>query len=223
MVFHFEAPLPWRLITRLGEAQILMPPLLALLGWFVWRLRARQVALTWLACVVVAAVITTITKVAFLGWGVGSAAWDFTGISGHAMFAAAVLPLLAAADSSTTPRWQPVWITGGYLLAIVIAFSRLVVQAHSASEAIAGFALGSAASGVALWRAEAPHTHAPKLLLAATLVWLTLGPAGAPPSPAHGMVTRLSLFLSGHSQPYTRQMMMERYRLEQQQRDGSSR
>lgn len=215
MVFHFEAPLPWRLITRLGEAQILLPPLLAVLAWFAWRLRAWNVAATWLACIAVATLITTATKVAFLGWGIGCAALDFAGISGHAMFAAAVLPVLAAAGSSTTPRWQPVVVAAAYLFAILIAGSRLVVGAHSPSEALAGVALGAAASGVALWRAEAPHTHAPKMLLAGTLVWLTLGPAGAPPSPAHGLVTRLSLALSGHSRPYTRQMMMERYRLEQ--------
>lgn len=216
MSFHSEVPLAWRLITRLGEAQLLLPPLLALLTWFVWRLRARPVAAQWFASLSAATLLTTATKVAFLGWGIGSAALDYTGISGHAMFAAAVMPMLATAAASTAPRWQPVAVALAYALAAVVAGSRVITGAHSPVESLLGFAVGSAASGWALWRAEAPHTHAPKMLLAGSLLWLMLGTAGAPPSQTHGWVTQLSLALSGRTHPYTRQMLMQEYRMQQQ-------
>jgi membrane-associated phospholipid phosphatase len=210
MPFELHLSLAWRFITRLGEAQLLLPPLALVLAWFRWRLGARAVVLAWTGAIAVAAFITTVTKVAFLGWGIGSAALDFTGISGHAMFAAAVMPVLAAAAVATTPRAQRVALAGAYALAVVVALSRVLVGAHSVSESVIGLALGSAASAWALKRTTVPHSHMPKLLILITLLWLSLGTAGAPPSPTHGWVTRLSLALSGRSTPYTREMLMQR-------------
>ena len=84
----------WHLLTRLGEMQILLPAaLLAMLAMF-RRPEARPLAGWWGVFLMTAALITTASKVAFMGWGLGSAELDFTGISGHAMFAAAVYPLL---------------------------------------------------------------------------------------------------------------------------------
>ena len=208
----------WAAVTRLGEAQILLPALLGVLAWLAWRRRAQPVALTWLACVGVAALLTTATKVAFIGWGLGYAPLNFTGISGHSMFAAAVLPVLAdtlAADSRRP--WRALALGIAYAVAALVAWSRVEVHAHSASEAVAGFAVGALASGLALAVAAAPRTRLPKTLLAAVALWVPLMSAGAPPSRTHDWVTRLSLQLSGRDQPYTRHMMLRRYRLEQGQ------
>ena len=51
-----------------------------------------------------AALITTVTKVAFIGYEVGYAPLDYTGISGHAMFAAAVLPVSIASFFKNVSR-----------------------------------------------------------------------------------------------------------------------
>ena len=204
----------WTLITRLGEAQILLPALAGVLAWFVWRLKASPVAATWLACIGLATLLTTVTKVAFLGWGVGYAPLNFTGVSGHAMFAAAVLPVLCATVASTAaPRWRPLAVVGGLALAALIAWSRVKVGAHSPAEAVAGWAVGSAASALALGMAAAPRSHAPKALLVGLAVWMVVTPASAPRSRTHDWVTQLSLALSGRDQPYTRQMLMQRHRL----------
>lgn len=212
-------PTAWHLFTRLGEAQILLPMLLAVMAWFVARLKAFAVARTWLLCIAAATLLTTLTKIAFIGWGMGYAPLDFTGISGHAMFAAAVMPVLAATVASTaTARQRRFALAVGYALAALVAWSRVHIGAHSGSEAVSGWLLGAAASGCALAWAEAPHTHAPKALLLGALVWLAVTPVGAPPSPTHGWVTRIALALSGHQQPYTRQMMLHRYHQDLQQR-----
>jgi membrane-associated phospholipid phosphatase len=203
----------WHAITRLGEAQILLPALLALLLWFAWRLQAAAVARRWLLCVAAAAVLTTATKVAFIGWGVGWAALDFTGISGHAMFSAAVLPmLLHAAASAATPQRRRLAVVLGYSLAALVAVSRVMVQAHSASEALAGFALGSLASAFAL-AAPAPPVRQPAALAVGLLCWMLVTPATAPVSRTHDWVTRLSLAVSGHERPYTRHALHHRLRL----------
>jgi membrane-associated phospholipid phosphatase len=201
----------WSLVTRLGEAQILLPALAATLLWFALRLRASVVAATWVASVGVAALITTVTKVAFIGWGLGYAPLDFTGISGHAMFAAAVLPLLGAASASGD-RPRMLGISIGYLVALLIAVSRVTTGAHSVSEACIGFLLGGLASAWAIAAARLPATHAPKALIVALGLWLFLTPAGAPPSRTHSWVTQLALTLSGREQPYTREMMWLDYR-----------
>lgn len=196
----------WPVVTRLGEAQILLPAFLAVALWLALRSNASRTAARWLAAVALAAVITTLTKVAFFGFGIGIAALDFTGISGHAMFAAAVLPLIArAAVESDTRRRRAV--AASYALAFVIAASRVVVGVHSPSEVLVGFALGALASSAALAWAAVPHRPVPKTLLVGLFVWLLATPAAAPASPTHGWVVRLSLVVSGRSTPYTRAML----------------
>lgn len=207
----------WNLLTRLGEAQILLPAMLATSAWLALRSHKPHAALWWAACTGVAALLTTITKVAFFGWEIGYAPLNFTGISGHAMFAAAVLPVLArvlVADRG--PRRQLAAEFAGLALAALIAWSRVVVQAHSPVEAVLGFVLGAAASFVALRRMHAPPLHAPRTLVAALAAWMLLTPAGAPPSQTHGWVMRLSVALSGRDEPYQRWMMLRDYRQELQ-------
>ena len=189
----------WQTITRLGEAQLLLPAFAAMLCWLAAWLRARRNAVVWLAAVGAAALLTTVSKLAFIGWGLGYAPWDFTGISGHAMFAAAVLPLLmSAAFAAASPRGRALAILCGYLLAGLIAWSRVEVQAHSVSECWTGWLLGSLASALALHFAPPPAGRRAPLLLSGLLAaGLLVGVAEAPPSRTHDAVTALSLWLSG--------------------------
>jgi len=182
--------------------------------WLVARSRAHRLVLVWTLLLSIAVLITTATKVAFIGWGIGNARWDFTGVSGHAMFAAVVFPLLLRATvSSAPPDWHRASIVLGYAFALLIAVSRVKVGAHSWSEVAAGFAVGTAASGFALTRVHMPAVDAPRLLIVGVAVWLVSMPAGAPPSPTHGWVTRLALAMSGRDVPYTRQDLYRRVQL----------
>lgn len=211
----------WFTITRLGEAQILLPAMLAMALWLIHRSNAKRVVVLWLGLTAIAAMITTATKVAFIGWGVGLAELNFTGISGHAMFATAVLPVLARACASTADdHWHRPSLLFGYALAVVVTVSRVATGAHSVSEAIMGFALGGVASAAVLALAAMPHTPLPRTLLAGVALWLAITAVSAPPSRTHDWVTRLSLTLSGHERPYTRHDLWRQYRrqLEQQQR-----
>jgi membrane-associated phospholipid phosphatase len=209
----------WNLLTRLGEAQILLPAMLATSVWLMARSHKPRAALVWAACTAVAALLTTFTKIAFFGWEVGYAPLNYTGISGHAMFSAAVLPVLArvlVADHG--PRRQLVAASVGMLLAALIAWSRVVLSAHSPVEALMGFALGTAASVVALRGMHAPPLHAPRMLVLGLMAWMTLTPSSAPPSQTHSMVMRLSVALSGRDEPYSRWAMLHEYRHELQRR-----
>ena len=208
----------WLAVTRLGEAQILLPAFCAGALWLAFarpagaRGRAaqgaahahdhpaRRSALRWMASIVATTAITTVSKVAFLGFGLGIAALDFTGFSGHAMYATAVLPVLAAVVGGR--RGAIV----GVLLAALVTYSRVNLGAHSWSEAISGLVLGAAAAGWTLadYLAHPGAVRAPWWLPLLLLAWLTLLPMRAPPSRTHGLVVSISLKLSGRARPYTR-------------------
>ena len=215
------ARLAWALVTRLGEAQILLPAMLAALLWLVLAARALPVALWWLAGTAAAAALTTVTKVAFFGFEIGYAPLDYTGISGHAMFAAAVIPMLAGLlAGGATPRWRRGAVVAGYALAALIAYSRIKVGAHSSFEALTGFILGSMASALPLNAQHLPDMRAPAWLAAGLALWMLSLPLGAPPSLTHGWVVRLSLAVSDRATPYSRHAMHRDYQRELKRRQG---
>ena len=196
----------WHLFTRLGEAQILLPLDFAAMAWLWLGARQGRLALRWLCCMGTAAILTTITKLAFIGWGIGSASWDFTGISGHAMFAAASFPMLAwvaVLNRGTTA--QRLGVAAAFLLAASIAYSRLPVHAHSPSEALSGFMLGSLASWFSLRGLTGSHPAVLPLWLPTALAGALLAlPVSAPAPRTHEWVTALSLELSGRDHPFRR-------------------
>lgn len=205
----------WHLLTRLGEAQILLPAAALALLALLRDAPGRRLALWWTGLGGAAVLATTASKVAFIGWGVGSAALDFTGVSGHAMFAAAIYPLLLGAMAPSLGRWlspthrvspATVWVAVacGAALAAAIGVSRVVVQAHSVSEVLAGLLLGGAVCAVALWHSQPPRRALTPWVPALVAAWLALMPGLASASRTHPLVTRLALALSGHERPYTR-------------------
>lgn len=203
-------PLGWHLLTRLGEAQILLPAQGAAALWLGWRANAGALALRWLGWTAAAALLTTATKVGFIGYGLGSAALDFTGVSGHAMFAAAIWPPLLALTTAGTLALagRRAALAAGVALALAVAVSRVLLGAHSLSEVVTGSLLGGAAAALSLRPGGLPPRALP--WLAPLLLALAMGTAvaAAPPSRSHDAVTRLALAISGRPQPYTRHLLL---------------
>jgi membrane-associated phospholipid phosphatase len=200
----------WHSLTRLGEAQILLPAALLTMAVLVLRRPSRPLAVGWLAWLAVAVALTTATKVAFIGWGIGSPALDFTGISGHAMFAAAVYPLLLGAllpRAGRTGAWPGVSL--GALLALAVGVSRVFVGAHSVSEVVAGLALGGVVSAVAMTRSPMLQAQIGPWAPALVGLWLAFSPAYAPATQSHELVTRLALALAGRDTPHTRELLRQ--------------
>ena len=197
----------WGFITRLGEAQIVLPLALASVLACMRAPDARPAAMRWLAGVCLAVLVTTATKVAFIGWGLGSAELDFTGISGHTMLSTAIYPVLLS-------RWtgrgvlSRMGVVVGCMLAFAIGWSRVELGAHSVSEVVAGWLVGGVVSAGVLARGSALATRVGAALPVFVALWLTLMPATAPASNTHSIVTRLALKLSGHERPFTRGAML---------------
>jgi membrane-associated phospholipid phosphatase len=207
LTHHTQAvpwPVFWSWISRLGQAEVVLPCVLLSVLWLLWA-RAPRLAGAWMALLLLAAGLTVATKVAFMGWGVGIASLDFTGISGHAMLSAAVWPVvLGILATHVQPASRRGAIAAGYGLAALIAGSRVMLDAHSPAEAIGGCLLGSLASGVVLAHNRYPHRLTPAWLSLSLILWLAVVPAAAPQANAQGLIIRLALKLSDHSRPFTR-------------------
>jgi membrane-associated phospholipid phosphatase len=195
----------WHLVTRLGEAEILLPAAALTAIALLAKPETRQLALRWVAFVCLATALTVASKVAFIGWGLGWAVINFTGVSGHAMFSAAVYPVLMV--SFVRPDAQGRHgraIALGYSIALLIGISRIAIGAHSASEVLAGLLAGGTASALTLaWSAPPARLMRP-LVPIALVAWMALTPLQMPASQTHNMVTRLALALAGHDTPFTR-------------------
>ena len=203
----------WYLITRFGEAQILLPAALLVALALMRTAETRPVARVWIASLSAALVVTVASKIAFLGWGIGIPELNFTGISGHAMVAAAVYPLLLGSLAWRAPHPRRLAAVGiGYAVAFLVGISRIVLDAHSVSEVLVGLCVGGTASAIALDGARLARAVINPVVPAAVALWLALTPGLAPASQTHSAVTRLSLMLSGRKAPYTRNDMIAEFR-----------
>ena len=170
-----------------------------------WRSRQRAALRVWLPSLALAVALTLVSKLLFFGWGVGNAWFDFTGVSGHAVLAASILPvfangLLLAAE----PRIRVAGVVLGALLAVAVGVSRVALAAHSWSEVVAAGLLGGAVSAAPLTVMRPGASPSWPVRVAPLLVLLALVPGGAAYLPTHAWEVRLSLWLSGHERPYTR-------------------
>jgi hypothetical protein len=150
--------------------------------------------------------ITLISKIIFLGWGVGIAAFDFTGISGHALLATSVFPILFGwVISPSVGKFRYTGEFVGLLLALLVGLSRIAIGAHSLSEVVAGWFLGLIVSGVTYSAIKHP-TKIPyyfRLIPLSFLLMINLTSINYLPS--HDWEVKLALLLSGHKASYTRQ------------------
>jgi membrane-associated phospholipid phosphatase len=203
----------WHAITRLGEAQILLPAALLTAGKLLRHATTRSLAWWWMTMLAVTVIATTASKVAFIGWGLGVPQWNFTGVSGHTMLSTAIYPLLLGAlTRGRSQRVRVLALLFGATLAVLVGVSRVEVGAHTVSEVIAGWLLGGAVNLAALALLRAPREPIGAFIPAALAAWLLIMPAHAPAAKTHSIVTRLALNLSGHQRPYTRADMLRDWR-----------
>ncbi len=143
----------WPLVSRVGESALLMPCALVVFAWLQSG-RAphdRANAVRWALTLGCAVALVVASKLAYMGWGIGGRAFDFTGISGHSTMAAAVLPVLARLLVPERHRAMAVVaVAVSVAVAIVVGVSRLALEVHSPAEVVAGLALGFGASATFL-------------------------------------------------------------------------
>jgi membrane-associated phospholipid phosphatase len=194
----------WFWISRLGESPIVLPIAVALVLVFL-AFDAHRVLRVWALALVVAIGVTSVSKIAFLGWGLGIAALDFTGFSGHAMLSASIYPVLghvfARRRQASTAWWGAAM---GCALAALIAVSRVTTHAHSVSETVLGFMLGCAVSATAMGFRAPSHMRIPRWAWLSAAAWLAAMPFVSLPFNTHQAVIKVALVLSQRPYPYQR-------------------
>jgi len=195
----------WSTLSSFGDLTITGFAALAIAGWLLIE-GEKRLALYWTLLFGGGLGVVVASKIAFIGWGLGLPALDFTGFSGHAMRATAVLPVLFYLILQKAPSWMR--LSGaalGLALGMLIGASRVAVHAHSPSEAIAGIALGAAvaigflrAAGTSLRRAVFNP-----LRIGVSAIALLQAPY-VHPVPTQQWLTSLTLYVTGHAQPFPR-------------------
>ncbi|VTU16676.1 PAP2 superfamily protein [Variovorax sp. PBL-H6] len=208
----------WYSITWFGDSGFLLPVAAWIAVWLGVRTATRPIAWRWLALFGAAGALVAASKIAFMGWGIGSAMLNFTGISGHTMLSASIWPVafwLVAAHWQ--PRVRAAAAALGWAFAALIGLSRLAIYAHSKSEVAAGFLLGAAVSGFFLWRQNhrPPRLHWVLLLISIVSPLLFLRPGT--PAPTHDALGVIAVRLAGTDRPFTRDDLLRR----RQQRIGT--
>jgi membrane-associated phospholipid phosphatase len=194
----------WLRFTNLGDLSIMLP-LAVLIS--VWLLCSREWsrAAYWGVLFGLGGLAVACSKILFIGWGLGSRQFDFTGISGHTMLATSVAPVVLDLGLAAC---APAWRRGGLLLGIafgaLIGYSRLVTHAHSPSEVIAGFVLGLAICLLFVTRAPPRGDRRYGALLMLLVVACALNWQFDVRAPGQDVITRIALRLSGHELPYMR-------------------
>lgn len=195
---------PWALISIFGESVFLLPCAGFLYLWMRWH-GVAALAWHWLLAFTVAAGTVLVSKLAFMGWGIGSARLDFTGFSGHAMMAASILPVVFyVAMPARRPGLSLLAALAGVLLALAVGVSRLALHAHSVSEVVGGLALGFLVSLPIVLRHGLPRGPRTMLLLCAMLASLLVLPVEGLAGATHVIVQDLAMRLSGRDRPFQR-------------------
>lgn len=195
----------WTTITGFGGSTVMMPAAAAFAAWLVLG-GAWRTALWWCGLFGAGLAVVVASKIAFIGWGIGIQALDFTGFSGHAMRAMAVIPVLFyLVLQNTGVATRTVGVLGGLLLGLLICTSRIALEVHSVAEAVSGGMLGTAVSlGFIAISAKLEKPLLNRTLMTATIVGLVVM-SYAEPVPSQSLLVRAALSLSGHDKPYTRE------------------
>ena len=203
-----DTPYAWQVITHLGSLG-LMIPVVAIAATSLWQAGQKAAVRIWLPALALAATITLATKILFLGWGIGIAALDFTGISGHTLLATSVLPVLFG-SLFAQDRYcaKPAGAAFGLLIGAVVGISRIFLGAHSGSEVVVAWLIGAAVSGVTLKALDSSLQRLWLAWLAPLVLFLAFNAATSSYLQAHNWEVRIALLLSGHDRPYTRHQLM---------------
>jgi hypothetical protein len=194
----------WYSITSLGGAGLTLPLAIAIALWlalgYSWRMAAG-----WLLLLGAAIGVVTVTKLAFLGWGVGVRELDFTGLSGHAVLSTAVYPVaLFLMLLPARPAFRLAGVLLGLAAGIAVGLSRVVLSAHSPSEAITGCIVGAVTALMFVrWSWDAEPGRLSAVPVAVSLLMLTVGLHGVH-LPTQRWVTHIALKVSGHERPFIR-------------------
>lgn len=196
----------WTAFTALGDSAVLLPVASVMAAWMLWQPALRRLGAWWVGGYLGCIAVVAASKVAYMGWFVHPPGMDFVGISGHSALSMMVWATLGGLLSARLPgAWRWSGLVAGAALALAIAVSRVVLHAHTPSEAVAGVLLGAALQALVQRHAEAEGSARPLAVIA--LVGALALPtviAYGQRFPSNPLLERVATSLSGRPSAYTR-------------------
>lgn len=187
----------WSALSALGGIEVTGPLGIAIAVWLLAG-RSWRLSLAWCLLYGAGMTLVVLTKLAYMGWGIGIPELKFAGLSGHAMRACAVFPVaFYLALRHRGERAGRAALAAGVALALLVSVSRVPVLAHSWSEVVLGGAVGFAVAAGFIWQARSEHpTVVGRLLLALCIPPLLVMPTTEPVH-TERMLKKLAVALSG--------------------------
>ncbi|HEJ9095232.1 TPA: phosphatase PAP2 family protein [Serratia odorifera] len=198
--------LDWYFLTFFGDSMLLLPCSLILFVVLLIPHATRTAGWQWALIFGGVGGIVCLSKLAFMGWGIGSERYDFTGFSGHSALAASIWPpLLWALTGRLSHPLRRLALVASVILPLTIGISRLAIHVHSPSEVISGLMLGYLASMLFLWLQRGkplPQLSWPQIAVTLAVPLILMGQRQ--PAPTQGLLEHIATVLAHIERPYTR-------------------
>lgn len=197
----------WQALTSAGDSAVLLPLIVWITLWLIVPSESRRDGWRWILAVGACGGGVALSKLLFMGWGIGLPGLDYTGFSGHSAMSMLVWPTTAALlTRRANVSWRYVAISLGILLALGIAVSRIWLKAHSVSEVVLGSAFGLV---IGAWFQKGQPVVQQVSIRAVTLLsgislLLVLACYGRV-FPSQHILKQVALAISGHDLVFSRQ------------------
>ncbi|KAB8307576.1 phosphatase PAP2 family protein [Erwinia endophytica] len=190
---------------------LLIPTAVIMAILITWKNSDRRAVWYWMLAFCAAGVIVSLSKIAFLGFGIGSSRFNFTGISGHSAMSATLWPvMLWLLSGRLSGFWRAFSVGFGYLIPLMVGMSRLILNYHSESEVISGLFLGftlSTAFLVSQRRAELKGFSIGQLCIVLLLPLLLISDGRT--ATTQQFLQRLSVQIAGIDHAWTRAELLK--------------
>ncbi|MGN4188159.1 phosphatase PAP2 family protein [Burkholderia gladioli] len=189
-------PMTWSMLSDLGDAAMTLPLAVVCLAWLTRSTTGRDQAITWALMLAAGMVSVGVTKMLYAGCGVQIRSIDFRVISGHTMLASAVWPMACVLALNGDAR-SGTGVSLGLGLGALIGISRVIDGAHTPSEVIAGWLVGSTIALAFASRHGAPRLNARNRTLVAGSLLAVSALAYGRHAPIQTAIELYSPFLCG--------------------------
>ncbi|MHB8405687.1 MAG: phosphatase PAP2 family protein [Gammaproteobacteria bacterium] len=195
----------WRL-TALGDSAVLLPCALLIAVWLLALPATRRSGWLWLLVVLLDAGVVAVSKILYMGWGLHPPGLDFIGLSGHSALAFLVWPVVGMlVVSGARTRLRILLVTLGALLALAVTVSRVLLHAHTPSEALLGGLWGALLAALFFWATRrARHLTGARRWIALSLIVPLLLVTYGQTFPSNRVLGWVAMQASGHTFIYTR-------------------
>ena len=203
----------WNTLSYFGDSMLLLPTAVIIALVMPWKNNDRRAVWFWMVVFCLAGLLVSLSKVAFMGFGIGSARFNFTGFSGHSAMSATLWPVMFWLVSGRFPAIARVAAMAvGYLIPLLVGFSRLALDVHSTSEVVSGLLLGYTLSSAFLisQRSSQLKGFSVVQLCVALLVPVLLFSQGRLAT-TQGFLMNLSTQITGLKKPFTRSELLKQH------------